>query len=98
MVIVAGTIDVAPGERDRYLDSRMASMFSARAEPGCLEFVRSPDPVEPDRIRLFELWESEEALDAHLARPRPPESPDLPVAVARHIMRYLVSSARPNTH
>lgn len=67
MVIVAGVIDVEPGERDRFLHAKAAQQAAARAEAGCLEYAFSADLAEPGRVRLFEIWESAEHLAAHAA-------------------------------
>jgi quinol monooxygenase YgiN len=42
-------------------------MRNSRAEDGCLEYTFAADPLEPGRVILFERWESQAALDAHLA-------------------------------
>jgi quinol monooxygenase YgiN len=68
MLIVAGYMDVEPAARDEFLAGRVAGMTSSRAEPGCLDYVLSPDPIDPGRVRLFERWESKEALGVHLAK------------------------------
>jgi quinol monooxygenase YgiN len=67
MVIVGGTMVVEPSQRDAFLAGRLDAMRASRAEPGCLEYTFSADPVDPSRVVLFEVWESQEALDAHLA-------------------------------
>jgi quinol monooxygenase YgiN len=66
MLIVAGTFEVDPAERDTFLKGREEAMRNSRAEPGCLDYVFSADPLEPGRVMLFERWESKEALAAHL--------------------------------
>jgi quinol monooxygenase YgiN len=38
-------------------------------EPGCLVYCFAADPVQDDLIQVYELWESEEALDVHLQHP-----------------------------
>jgi quinol monooxygenase YgiN len=68
MLIVAGTIEVDPADRETYLKGREEIMRTSRAEPGCLDYVVSADPLEPGRVMLFERWESKEALAAHLER------------------------------
>ena len=68
MLIVAGYMDVEPGARDDFLAGTVAGMTTSRAEPGCLDYVLSPDPIDPGRVRLFERWETKEALGVHLAR------------------------------
>ena len=42
-------------------------MRTSRGEDGCLEYTFAADPLEADRVILFERWESQAALDAHLA-------------------------------
>lgn len=68
MLIVAGYMDVEPDARAQFLDGMVAAMHASRAEPGCLDYVLSPDPIDPGRVRLFERWESKDALGVHLAK------------------------------
>jgi hypothetical protein len=77
MVIVGGTFEVDPSQREQFLADRVAMMRASRAEPGCIEYTFAADPVEPGRIVLYERWESQEALDAHLVvvRSGPQPSP-----------------------
>ena len=63
MVIVAGFLVVEPLERARYLAGCRAVVEQARRTPGCLDFTISADLVDPDRIAIFERWESWAALD-----------------------------------
>ena len=75
MIIVAGHFVVDPDQREAFLSSRADGMRASRAEPGCITYAFSPDPLDPGRVLLFERWESKEALARHLAglreRPRP---------------------------
>jgi len=97
MVIVGGWFEVDPGERDAFLAARADSVRRSRAEPGCLEYVVAPDPVEPGRVVLFERWESQAALDAHLAAMRNAPQPESPAVEpkSRSIVVYDVSGERP---
>jgi quinol monooxygenase YgiN len=61
-------------------------MRTSRAQQGCLDYTFAPDPLEPKRILLFERWDSQEALDAHLAAAR-----QAPQASARGITPRSVS-------
>ena len=63
MVIVAGYLVVDPSQRDSYLEDCRAVVRQARKSPGCLGFAISADLIEPDRIDIFERWESRAALD-----------------------------------
>jgi quinol monooxygenase YgiN len=67
VIIVAGHIDVAPEQRDEFLAGRVETIRKSRAEAGCIEYVFSADALEPGRVRVFERWESKEALRAHLS-------------------------------
>jgi quinol monooxygenase YgiN len=64
MVIVSGRIHVRPGRRDAFLASSMDAVAEARRTAGCLDFVVAADPIEPDRVNVYEQWESEAALEA----------------------------------
>ncbi len=74
MIIVGGTFDVDPDRRDEFLAERVGAMKASRAEAGCLDYVFSADPLEPGRVLLYERWEDQACLDAHLNRLRT-ESP-----------------------
>ena len=78
MVIVGGTFSVDPGLREQFLAERSDLMRRSRAEPGCLEYTFSADPLDRGRVVLFERWESQAHLDLHLAATRaagPPRAP-----------------------
>ena len=95
MVIVGGTFDLDPERRDQFLASRVEMMHQSRAEPGCLEYTFAPDPLDPRRVVLFERWEDQAALDAHLVirRASPPPPNDVSPSSAA-ITIYDVSGER----
>lgn len=102
MIIIGGVFEVDPDQRDAFIQGRLEAMRRSRSEPGCQEYVFAPDPLEPGRVILFERWESEEALKAHLgvlrSAPRNEPAPDAPPAVrptSASIVRYDVSGERP---
>jgi quinol monooxygenase YgiN len=64
MLIVSGRIYVRPGTRQAFLTSSLAEVAQARSARGCRDFVVAADPMEPDRVNVYEEWESEEALMA----------------------------------
>jgi quinol monooxygenase YgiN len=64
MVIVSGTIYVRPGRRQAFLAASMEAVAAARSSPGCLDFIVAADPIEPDRVNVYEQWESEAQLEA----------------------------------
>lgn len=67
MVIVGGVFTVDPEQRVAFLEGRRALMAHSRAEQGCIEYTFAADPLEPNRVVLFEKWASQEDLDLHLA-------------------------------
>ena len=65
MIIVAGWLRVAADEREAYLAAVSHIAPQAREAPGCLDFVQTADPVDPERIVIYERWESDEDLLAY---------------------------------
>lgn len=97
MVIVGGAFEVEPDQREDFLAGRCEMMRQSRAEPGCLEYTFSADPLVPGRIVLFERWVDQQSLDAHLAGLRSaPPSPGGDVAPkSASIVIYDVAGERP---
>jgi quinol monooxygenase YgiN len=98
VVIVGGTFEVEAGRREEFLAGRLDAMRKSRAEPGCLDYTLSADPIDPGRVVLFERWVDQEALDAHLsamvAAAESPAPGDVRPTAAS-IMVYDVTGARP---
>ncbi len=63
MIIVAGFMRVDPVERADYLIGCVEVARAARSSEGCVDFHLSADPLESDRINIFEQWESVEAVE-----------------------------------
>jgi quinol monooxygenase YgiN len=97
VVIVAGTFEVNPDQREAFLAGRIERMHTSRAERGCLEYTFSADPIDPGRVLLYERWASQEDLDAHLAAPptRSASSGAEVVPKASSIVIYDVAGERP---
>jgi quinol monooxygenase YgiN len=95
MIIVGGTFELDPSDREKFIESRRALMHASRAEPGCLEYAFCVDPIDPRRVVLFERWESQDALDTHMAvlksRPRPAE---VVKPISASVVMYDVSGER----
>ena len=69
MILIAGTVDVDPAQRDAALEAGRPHMEATRAQQGCLDYVWSADLLVPGRIYVYERWQSEEALAAHFSGP-----------------------------
>lgn len=93
MIIVSGKIYVRAGTRQEFLTSSAEAIVQARSFPGCRDFVVAADPIEPDRVNVYEEWESEEAL---LAFRGDGPSQDLSALILKaNVSRHLVSSTGP---
>jgi quinol monooxygenase YgiN len=93
VIIVAGTLHLDAADRDRYLTAVADVARLARDAPGCLDFVQSADPIDPERINIYERWES----DAYLERFRASgeageEEPAVPPLRAAHVRKYRIAA------
>ncbi|MFF7047969.1 putative quinol monooxygenase [Streptomyces griseorubiginosus] len=69
-IIVAGWMDYEPGDRDTMLKALAELGRQTRAaEPGCLDYAMTADPDDERRIRVYERWVSQQALDEHFKAP-----------------------------
>jgi quinol monooxygenase YgiN len=65
-IIVAGWMDYEPADRDTMLRHRVeVGRRTREEEPGCLDYAMTADPVDERRIRVYERWVSQQALDEH---------------------------------
>ena len=93
MIIVSGRIYVLPDARQDFLKSSAEAVVLARRSPGCRDFIVAADLIEPDRVNVYEEWESEEALLAF--RGEGPDQ-DLSSSIVRaDVSRHVVSSTGP---
>ncbi|MEV4512614.1 antibiotic biosynthesis monooxygenase family protein [Dactylosporangium sp. NPDC049525] len=94
MLIVAGTGHVDPDHREALLESLTPSLRQARTAPGCLDYVVAADPIEPSRVNIYERWESEAHLNAHLAGTAQ-TAPPMPDVRSVEVIRYEISGSMP---
>ncbi|WP_053755115.1 putative quinol monooxygenase [Streptomyces sp. MMG1533] len=65
-IIVAGWMDYEPADRDTMLRHLVeVGKLTRENEPGCLDYAMTADPVDERRIRVYERWVSQQALDEH---------------------------------
>jgi len=69
MIIIAGSLSFDPADREDVLASLAEVTVASRRDAGCMEYVWSEDLEAPNTFRFFECWDSQAALDAHLAAP-----------------------------
>ena len=60
---------------------------------GCRDFVVAADPIEPDRVNVYEEWESEEALLTF--RGAGPDEGLTSSIVRADVARHVVASSGP---
>ena len=97
MILVVGSFEVDPIDRDAFIATRLEQIRISRAEPGCLEYTFAADPLDPRRVVLVERWEDQASLDDHLSglRARHAEggaSPPAPSAAS--VVLYDVAAER----
>jgi quinol monooxygenase YgiN len=68
-ILISGEVDLAPGARTDALAGAQPWIEAALAEAGCVHYSWTADPVLPDRVHVFEQWDSAGELAAHLASP-----------------------------
>ena len=93
MLIVAGSFEVDPAQREEFIRGREEAMRRSRGEEGCHTYVFSADPIEPGRVHLFERWESKDALAAHLAGMR--AAPGGVKVISSEILQYEIAEVGP---
>ena len=93
MIIVSGKIFVRPGARKKFLAQSAEAIAKARETPGCLDFVVAADPLQPDRVNIYEEWSSEAALLKF--RGEGPGDDLSSVIVGAEVRRHAVSASGP---
>ncbi|MBO0839847.1 MAG: antibiotic biosynthesis monooxygenase [Sciscionella sp.] len=83
---------VDAADRESYLADNRKVIELARAAPGCLDFSMSADLIEPDRINVFERWESGE--DVERFRGDGPEQEQAARIRDAEVLRYLISGVQ----
>lgn len=66
MLIIAGTVDVDPAQREAYLSHADVAAQATLQEDGCFDYVFTADRLDPGRIRIYERWRDFDCVKAHL--------------------------------
>ena len=67
MIIVTGIAEIAEGDVEAIKPAARDMAVKSRAEDGCLAYAFYEDLEQAGRFRIFEKWESVDALRAHFA-------------------------------
>lgn len=65
MILVIGTVRIAPEKIALALPAMDKMATASRAEAGCLEYTYAQDVFDPKIIHVIEKWSDENSLDAH---------------------------------
>ncbi len=84
MIVIAGSIDLDPDQRDAVLAAGKPFIDGALTQRGCRHYTWTPDPFDAGRIWVYELWDDEEALAAHF---RDRHYADMGANIGRHGIR-----------
>lgn len=68
MIIVAGALRVPQDRVEELMPIAKETLAASRAEPGCITYTYAFDVEEPGLLRVFEQWDSQADLEAHLKR------------------------------
>lgn len=69
MLIQLVNIKVQDGTRDTFLEAFTINCNGTRKEPGNIRFDLLHDPADPNNFFVYEIFESETALDEHRKTP-----------------------------
>jgi quinol monooxygenase YgiN len=88
MIVVIGRIRTDAARRADFLRLGRTLVAASRAEAGCMHYALHEDVDDDDDFVFVEEWESQEALERHLAMPH--------IAEFKHAV-YPTLAAAPDT-
>jgi quinol monooxygenase YgiN len=91
MIIISGSLRV--DDREAFLVDCRKVVEQARVAPGCLDFALTADLVDPDRVNVYERWETDE--DAERFRGAGPDPDQAAQIRSADVMRYRISWVEP---
>ena len=69
MIVIAGGVPIQGGLKEEVIRACLDVEGPTRSEPGCISYTYFFGVSDPNYLHVFEQWESEEALQAHLQSP-----------------------------
>ncbi|WP_084254130.1 putative quinol monooxygenase [Methylobacter marinus] len=89
-IIVAGKLTIKSGSRDEFIEKSCEATLQARENEACDDFSVSPDPIDLNRVNIYEKWKSRSALDAF--RGSGPESDIFSLVVCFDVNEYEINT------
>ena len=62
-IIVAGKLRIKSGKRDEFIQKSIEAISLARKLDACEDFSVSVDPIDENRVNIFEKWKSHKSLE-----------------------------------
>jgi quinol monooxygenase YgiN len=69
MIVISGKAQIRPDKLEQAKANAIAMSKASVEEPGCISYEFSQQLDDPTTFRLFEEWESAEALAIHFTLP-----------------------------
>jgi quinol monooxygenase YgiN len=69
VIVIAGAIRIDTTNENEAVAAAVEMMNETHKEAGCISYVFSKGLAEAGTFRIFEEWESQEALELHFAAP-----------------------------
>ncbi len=82
-------------DRPSYLDGCRSVVEAARIAPGCIDFHVSADPLDVERINIYEQWESIDAVERF--RGSGPVDEQAALIKAAHVEQHDIAGTTPLT-
>ena len=98
MLIIAGSITFDPAHTETAKAAASEMMAATLQEEGCQDYVFSIDMSDGAKIRVFEIWDSEEHLAAHFQTEHMKVYREKVAGIGvtgRDLAKYQVSSSEP---
>lgn len=98
MILISGLIELADNDVDAMKTAATAMASATRKEDGCHAYAFYQDIENPAVFRVFEEWESDDALKAHFNAPHMAvfrAALSEATIVRRDLTRYVVSDSGP---
>jgi len=69
MILILGTVKLAPDKLGGALKAMERMVSASRAEEGCMAYSYAQDLLDSETIHVIEMWRDREAVQDHLATP-----------------------------
>lgn len=89
-IIVAGSLKLKPGTRDEFIEKSLDAISQARELDACEDFSVSPDPLDENRVNVFEKWSSRTSLAEF--RNSGPDSDSFSLVESFNVNEYEIST------